>query len=223
MELIEQRSPEWFNIRKGRITSSEIYKIMGEGKSKTESLSETAKTYLLEKVSEKLGGFKELAVGSSLDWGTDLEDTARRIYQASTGNIASICSFISVSDHYGGSPDSIVDPDGTVEIKCPYNSVNHFKHGLIKTDADFKKTSPNYYYQCISHMNVSGAKWCDFVSFDPRVNVDYMMFIYRLHRNEDEIKNMNEKIQLATEYMIELSNRLPKSIVSEPSVLTEEK
>lgn len=223
MQLIEQRSPEWFNIRKGRITSSEIYKIMGEGKSKTESLSETAKTYLLEKVSEKLGGFKELATGFSLDWGTDLEETARKIYQASTGNIAATCSFISVTEHYGGSPDSIVNPDGTVEIKCPYNSVNHFKHGLIKTDADFKKTAPNYYYQCISHMNVTGAKWCDFVSFDPRVNVDYMMFVYRLHRNEDEIKAMNDKIHTATEYMIELSNRLPKSVVADPVIITTEK
>ena len=222
MQLIEQRSPEWFNIRRGRITSSEIYKIMGEGKSKTESLSETAKTYLLEKISEKLGGFKESAVGTSLDWGTDLEETARKIYQASTGNIASICSFISVTDHYGGSPDSIVDPDGTVEIKCPYNSVNHFKYGLIKTPQDFKKASPAYYYQCISHMNVTGAKWCDFVSFDPRVNVDYMMFVFRLERDEVEIKNMNERIQIATDYMVEISNKLPKSVTTENPMITPE-
>ena len=107
--LIEQRSPEWFNVRRGKITSSEIYKIMGEGRSKTETLSETAKSYLLEKISEKLGGYSAPAVGSALDWGTDLEDTAREIYQASTGNIAAKCSFIAVSDHYGGSPDSIVE------------------------------------------------------------------------------------------------------------------
>ncbi len=50
--IVEQRSTEWFHMRLGKITSSEISKIMGqEGK-----LSETAKTYLLEKVAELLGG-----------------------------------------------------------------------------------------------------------------------------------------------------------------------
>jgi hypothetical protein len=38
--IIEQRSEEWFEMRKGRITSSEIYKIMGK-----DNFSETAKTY----------------------------------------------------------------------------------------------------------------------------------------------------------------------------------
>ena len=40
-------------MRKGKITSSEIHKIMG---GKGESLSETAKTYLLEKACEFYGG-----------------------------------------------------------------------------------------------------------------------------------------------------------------------
>ena len=220
--LIQQKSPEWFNIRKGRITSSEVWKIMGEGKSKTESLSETAKSYLLEKVSEKLGGFSSPALGQALDWGTDLEDTARDIYKAATGLDVQPCSFYTVGNHYGGSPDSIVNPDGTLEIKCPYNSVNHFKYGLITSDAEFKKASTAYYYQCISHMAVTGAKWCDFISFDPRVSTDYMMFIYRLHRDEDEIKNMLSRVDIAVGYMKELANKLPKSIISEEQIVIKE-
>ena len=86
--LVEQRSQEWFDLRKGKITSSEIHKIMGDGKGK-ELLTETAKSYLLEKVSESLGGFSAPVIGAALDWGTDLEDTARELYQAKTGNITS--------------------------------------------------------------------------------------------------------------------------------------
>ncbi len=71
-------------------------------------------------------------------------------------------------------------------------------------------------------MNVTGAKWCDFVSFDPRVDPNYMLFVYRLNRNEDEIKFMNEKIQVAVEYMIEISNKLPKSIVAAEPTMTSE-
>ena len=69
--IIEQRSAEWFEMRKGRITSSEIYKIMGKG-----DLTETAKTYLLEKVCELYGGVTEPAVGAALTWGTELEPVA---------------------------------------------------------------------------------------------------------------------------------------------------
>lgn len=208
--LIEQRSREWLDMRKGKITSSEIYKIMGEGKGKEKALSDTGKTYLLQKISERMGGFTPPATGEALEWGTDLEETARKIYEASTGLVVEPCSFISVNEYYGGSPDSIVNPDGVLEIKCPYNTVNHLKYALITTDAEFKKANPNYYYQCISHMNVTGAKWCDFVTFDPRVDAEYIMFTYRLHRNEDEINLMNEKIEVAVEYMKELVNKITK-------------
>jgi hypothetical protein len=72
--IVEQRSQEWFDMRKGKITSSEIHKIMG-GKTIFD-LTDTAKTYLLEKVSESLGGFAQSAMGAALDWGTDLEPLA---------------------------------------------------------------------------------------------------------------------------------------------------
>mgnify|MGYP003352830212 FL=1 len=219
--LVEQRSQEWFDLRKGKITSSEIHKIMGDGKGK-ELLTETAKSYLLEKVSESLGGFSAPVIGAALDWGTDLEDTARELYQAKTGNITSKCSFIAVDDFYGGSPDAIVEPEGVIEIKCPYGSANHFKHGLITSAAELKKTSSAYYYQCMSHMLVTGAKWCDFISFDPRVDTDYMMFVYRLERDEEEIANIRSKIDISIQYMAEIREKLPKFITANTAVETTE-
>jgi hypothetical protein len=117
-------------------------------------------------------------------------------------------SFIQVNENYGGSPDGLVAPDGAIEVKCPYTSVKHFKHGLIRTDADFKKTAPDYYYQCISHMICANAHWCDFISFDPRVKEEYMMFVYRLHRNEDEVKSMLERVDVAVKHMMEVREKL---------------
>lgn len=201
--LIEQRSEAWFELRKGKITSSEFHKIMGEGRGK-DGLSETAKTYLLEKVAESFNGFLAPTSGIALDWGRELEDMALEIYKNKAKQPATKCSFIQVNEHYGGSPDALVEDRGAVEIKCPYNSTNHFKHGLIKSDAEFKKVAPAYYYQAMSHILVSNAKWCDFVSFDPRVDEKYMMFIYRLHRDEEEIQNMKAKLEVAVEYMKEL-------------------
>ena len=201
--IIEQRSQEWFNIRKGKMTSSEIHKIMGK-----EGLSETAKTYLLEKVSESLGGFAASATGPALGWGTDLESMGSEVYGEKTGYKVDRASFMVVNDYYGGSPDGLVAPDGIIEIKCPYNSANHFKHGLIKTDADFKKIAPSYYYQCISNIICAKAQWCDFISFDPRVDPKYTMFIYRLNRNESEVENMLARVEIATKYLQELKDKI---------------
>ena len=211
--LVEQRSEEWFNVRKGKITGSEVHKIMG---GKDGALTQTAKTYLLEKVAELHGGHGAIASGAAIDWGVDLEETAIGVYQDRTKNIVEKCSFIQVDDNYGGSPDGKVGTEGAVEVKCPFNSVNHFKHGLIKTDEEFKDVATNYYYQCVSHMICLNAQWCDFISYDPRVHEDCQMFIYRLHRNEEEIAAIKSKVETAVAYMEELKKQL-KDVVNKPN------
>lgn len=204
--IIEQRSEEWFKIRKGKITSSEIHKIMG-GKT-INDLTETAKTYLLEKVSETYGGFAQLAQGAALEWGTELEPLAIEKYSERFNLQVDKASFIPAGDYFGGSPDGLVQPDGIIEVKCPYNSANHFKHGLIKTPEDFKKIAPNYYYQCISNMICAEARWCDFISFDPRVDPEYEMFVFRLSLDEKEAEYVVEKVKVAANYIKELKEKI---------------
>lgn len=203
--LIEQRSPEWFQVRKGKITSSEVHKIMGE-----KGLSETAKTYLLEKVCEYFGGVTEPATGRPLEWGTELEPIAIDYYQQVTGIQVEKASFMVVDDYYGGSPDGLVQPDGIIEVKCPYKSANHFKHGQITSPTTFKKIAPNYYYQCISNMVCAQADWCDFISFDPRVVSDFRMYTYRLYKDSEEEVLMRERLMLAVNYMLELKDIIEK-------------
>jgi len=204
--IVEQRSQEWFDMRKGKITSSEIHKIMG-GKTIFD-LTDTAKTYLLEKVSESLGGFAQSAIGAALDWGTDLEPLAIDTYSRIKGYPVDKASFIPVGDYYGGSPDGLVQPDGIIEVKCPYNSANHFKHGLIKTAEDFKRIASNYYYQCISNMICAEARWCDFISFDPRVAEEYQLFVFRLELDQSEADYMVKKIETAAKYIKELKEKI---------------
>jgi exodeoxyribonuclease (lambda-induced) len=195
--IIEQRSEEWFQMRRGRITSSEIYKIMGKG----EELSETAKTYLLEKVCELYGGVTEPATGAALTWGTELEPVAIEYYEKLTKAKVEKASFIPVGDHYGGSPDGLIPKEGIIEVKCPFKSANHFKHGMINTPEKFKKIAPNYYYQCISNMICAEARWCDFISYDPRVQEDYQMFIFRLHLSTEEATAVMDRVEVAFNHM----------------------
>lgn len=197
--IVEQRSSEWFEMRKGKITSSEIHKIMGE-----RGLGETGKTYLLEKVVESYDGFTEPATGKALDWGVELEPVALEHYEQLRNVKVSKASFIPADKHYGGSPDGLLPPDGIVEVKCPYKSTNHFKHGLIKDAATFKKLKPEYYYQCMSNMICTGTEWCDFISFDPRVKKGFEMFIFRLKLDQEEADRIKERVRLAVAYMVEL-------------------
>lgn len=206
--LVEQRSEEWFNLRKGKITGSELHKIMG---GKDGALTQTAKTYLLEKAAEFYGGHSTPATGAAVEWGMELEDTAVQVYEERTGNKVEKCSFIPVDDNYGGSPDGKVGKEGAIEVKCPYNSVNHFKHGLIKTDEDFKDVASNYYYQCISHMICLDCEWCDFISYDPRVSPECTMFVYRLKRNEEEVQNIKAKVETAVAYLQELKKQIDEA------------
>lgn len=194
--IIEQRSAEWFEMRKGRITSSEIYKIMGKG-----DLTETAKTYLLEKVCELYGGVTEPAVGAALTWGTDLEPVAIEHYEKLTKVKVDKASFIPVGDYYGGSPDGLIPKEGIIEVKCPFKSANHFKHGMINSAEKFKKIAPNYYWQCVSNMVCAEAKWCDFISYDPRVKEEYRMFIFRLELTEEDKLAVTDRVKVAFDYM----------------------
>ena len=194
--IIEQRSEAWFEMRKGRITSSEIYKIMGKG-----DFSETAKTYLLEKVCELYGGVTEPAVGAALTWGTELEPVAIEHYEKLTDVKVEKASFIPIGDHYGGSPDGLIAPEGIIEVKCPFKSANHFKHGMINSAEKFKKIAPNYYWQCISNMVCAEAKWCDFISYDPRVKEEYRMFTFRLELTDEESIAVTDRVKVAFEYM----------------------
>jgi putative phage-type endonuclease len=204
--IIQQRSPEWLQIRRGKITSSEIHKIMSE-----KGLTDTAKTYLLEKVCEHFGGVTEPASGQAIEWGTELEPLAIDYYANLTNTEVEKASFNIVSEFYGGSPDGTVKPDGIIEVKCPFKSANHFKHGLINSPAKFKKIAPNYYYQCMSNMICAKAMWCDFISFDPRVSPDYQMFIYRLELDPEETRAIKDRLEIAVEYMRELREEIQKA------------
>jgi len=40
-----------------------------------------------------------------------------------------------------------------------------------------------------------GAKWCDFVSFDPRLPSDLQLFVVRLERDEEYIEAMEAEVK----------------------------
>ena len=219
MEL--QRTDTWRAERLGKFTSSEIYRLMTEPQKKEDKengeLSPGAKTYVLEKIVEEIGGFIPEGESNATIYGKEHENQAKYWYSFKTGYELVETGFILKYDGYGGSPDAIVlDRDlgvtGALEVKCPYNSVNHLKHCLISCFEEFKKSHPDYYWQCLSHIETTNSVFCDFVSFDPRINHEIGLFMWRFEANNTYIKNdlllMRNKINKAMEYKTRLKIQL---------------
>ena len=208
----EQRSVEWLDERKGKFTSSEIFKLMTEPRSKAAKdageLSEGAKTYVKTKLAEQVGGFIPSFDNDSMAWGTQQEYYAKEAYFNITGKRIIDCGFIehpTMNFFYGGSPDGIIeDLKGCVEIKCPYN---HIEHCLIDSPEYFKVNLPNYYYQCISHMILTESEYCVFLSYDPRIK-DLGLFQFILPVDYIEVNRVLEKILKAHRYMNTLKQQL---------------
>jgi hypothetical protein len=178
----EQRSPEWFSARAGRLTGSVASDIFATLKSGGEAACRRDLRTRL--VVERLTGRPQEDDFQNADMrrGIELEPLARRAYEARTANLVEQSGFLAHTDLLVGcSLDGHVgDFEGIVELKCP-RSARHFaylKAGVFPVE---------HKYQVIHNMFVSGAAWCDFVSFDPTMPEKLQVFVVRVPRDEKEM------------------------------------
>lgn len=197
---IEQGSADWHKMRLGKITASRMKDVLSKGRGSAQS--KTAETYMMELIAEKLTGeVKPFFENDAMRWGTETEPQARFMYELKSGNTVEEVAFIERSDFIGVSPDGLIGDDGVIEIKCP-TTITQIKRAL--TD----NYSKDYYDQIQMQLWVSGRLWCDFLSFDPRLDVDASYLIQRVERNEEYIKEMEEKTNLFIDKMLETLNKL---------------
>lgn len=183
---VEQRSDEWFAARLGKATGSRFNDIISTTKS---GYSAQRKNYKAELVIERLTGEKVSNWTSpAMQWGTDNEPIAKLAYMAETGNEVEDATFV---EHEillaGASPDGYIGEDGLIEIKCP-NTATHLET-LQK-----QKVPRQYMAQIQGQMWITGRKWCDFVSFDPRLPANAQLFITRVEGDMEFINELEEEI-----------------------------
>ncbi len=180
----DQRSPEWYAARLGRATASKFNVIISGEK------YATYKNYVAEVVAERLTGKQaESYTSKEMQHGIVFEATARLKYELATGNEAIECGFFQhTSLMAGASPDGLIGDDGVLEIKCP----NTATHLLTLHKQQIPK---QYHWQVQGQMWVTGRKWCDFVSFDPRMPKNAQLFITRIERNIDDIEVLAESVK----------------------------
>lgn len=189
MSEIVQGSPEWHELRVGKVTASRVADVLAKIKT---GESASRKNLRTELVVERLTGKKtEGFTNAAMDRGIELEPIARAAYECATDNFVDQIAFV---DHptiewFGCSPDGLVGTDGLIEIKCP-NSATHLEY--IEDNAPPKK----YYTQMQAQMACTGRQWCDFVSFDDRMPDGLQLLIVRVNRDDEFIKNMEHEVEV---------------------------
>jgi hypothetical protein len=172
----QQRSEAWNDIRLGRFTSSEIYKLMGKSDDK---FTDGAMTYINQKVSEVLTGQKKQDVYAyAKEYGKEMEPVAIKYFIESKGFAYDTIGFVAFGDHAGCSPDGKINEHDNLEVKCPLASENHIEHLLLKDQSELKKFRPQYYWQAMSALLFTGAPQCHWISYDPRMQGEKLKMAY---------------------------------------------
>lgn len=169
---MEQRSDEWFKIRMGKFTASSIHKLLSKPTTKT------FQDYILEKAAEELGAENDNPSSKAMRWGNDHEDIAIELYEHLMGVKVQRIGFkqLAFTDQAGCSPDGFIPELGKgIEIKCPFNIVNHMDNLTIKDQNTFKSKRKEYYWQIQMCMMCFGVSEWDFVSYDPRFDENTMI------------------------------------------------
>jgi putative phage-type endonuclease len=183
MEIV-QGSPEWHQLRLGKVTASRMADLTAKTKT---GWGATRANYAAQILVERLTGQPaDTYTNAAMQWGTETEPKARAAYHV-------IRSVIEVAfvDHpsipmSGASPDGLVGDDGLIEIKCP-NTATHIETLLGTPIAD------KYIKQMQWQMACTGRKWCDFVSFDPRLPTELQIKIIRVNRDDVMIASLEEE------------------------------
>jgi predicted phage-related endonuclease len=87
----------------------------------------------------------------------------------------------------GASPDGLVGEDGLLEIKCP-NTATHIETLLSQSVPGKYNTQMQFQMAC------TGRQWCDFVSFDNRLPDELQLFVKRVPRDNEFIKQMEDEV-----------------------------
>lgn len=199
----EQRSEGWFEDRAGKITASafvdaiamteagEFYKSgPKKGQPKPVRRLEASLKYMRLLAFERISSVPKHQVSSqSLNWGKEIEDSARTMYELRTGAICEQVGFLQHPqyDFIGGSPDSLVDDDGALEIKCPHDEAVHIETWLSGMPEDHMP-------QVQGNIWISNRKWLDFVSFDPRAAPEIRLYVQRIPRDDAYIADLEKKL-----------------------------
>ena len=194
LETADQRTDDWYAARCGKATASRFKDAIAALKSGAPAQAQ--RDYLTELVVERLTQQPiQRFQNAAMTWGTEQEPAARAAYERVTGTSVEETGFIAHDILLAGcSPDGLVDWDGLVEIKCPWNTAVHIET-LLNGMPD------EHMPQVQGQMWITGRQWCDFVSYDPRMPAELQLHVQRINRDPAYVADLERRV---TEFLAEV-------------------
>jgi putative phage-type endonuclease len=191
--MIEQRTEEWFQQRLGKVTASRISDVIAKTKT---GVSTSRQNYLVQLISERITGKKgDSFVNQAMLDGIERESAARALYMLNRDVSVIEVGFFDhpVIKNSGASPDGAVNAEedgkyaGLIEIKCPIETTH--------TNTLISKSVPSKYIpQMQWQLACTGAKWVDFVSYNPNFPMELQLFIVRVDRDDTYIAELEAEV-----------------------------
>jgi putative phage-type endonuclease len=184
----------WLAQRIAKVTASRISDVIAKTKT---GVSTSRQNYLIQIVTERLTGKKADSgfVSQAMLDGIERESAARELYMRTRGVSVTEVGFF---DHptiamSGASPDGAVNAEedgkyaGLIEIKCPIETTH--------TNTLMSKSVPSKYIpQMQWQLACTGAKWVDFISYNPNFPEELQLFVARVDRCNDTIANLEQEV-----------------------------
>ena len=182
-----QRSEAWQAARCGRLTASRAKDILTTIKT---GEAAARRDYRLQLVVERLTGEPQENgfVNADMQRGIELEAAAFAAYEAVTGQLLDRCGFVAHDAlMIGCSPDGVVDDfTGIVELKVPRSATHlrYLREGGVPAE---------HAAQILHSLWVTGAAYCDFLSYDPRFPTSLQTCYLRVPRDERAIAEYEQR------------------------------
>lgn len=196
---IKQGSPEWHQIRKGKVTGTALKKIMGTPRAREEAYYEI----IAERLTVGLDDDNE----NPMDRGTRLEPEAIAAFEFETGKKVEITGFCEDDDDpmICNSPDGLIPKENAaVEVKC-MGGKNHVKMWLKNEVPD------DYEWQVVQYFVLNKKlEVLYFIGYNPDIET-HPLHIIEVRREEIQAK-IDEAKTAQKAFLAEVNETLEKLI-----------
>ena len=200
-----QRSPAWHQARLGKLTGSRAAAALARA---THGESAGRRNLRHELVLERITGRAHDRGFSNAHMarGVQFEPAAVAAYEAETGTFVDQVGFL-VHDELaaGYSPDGLVlTGEGLLEVKCPA-AHTHFDNAVSGA-----KMPAGYRLQITHGLWLSGAAWCDLVSFNPDFGPRLRVKVERVYARDLDLEGYDVKVRGFLAEVDEACARVPR-------------
>jgi putative phage-type endonuclease len=203
----DQRTPEWFEARKGHLTASAF----GTWLTKNDATSRKAKITATAAVLAQAAGFPDPPVFENADIkrGIEQESEALQYFQRMTGLTVDPIGFAkSKLGLFGCSPDGLIlENSSGVEIKCPRASKLIQYHQAGELPSEYKD-------QVHGSMAVTGATSWHFLAYHRGLPAFYVEV-----QRDDYTESMLTGLKAFSAYLYETSERMTALAESQSALL----